>query len=48
LGFEYAYCLEPVKLEPEEQARLDEVMERLAYRIKPKGLLNPFESREDR
>ncbi len=43
LGFEYAYCLEPVRLEPEEQARLEEIMERLAYRIKPRGLLNPQE-----
>jgi len=46
LGFEYAYCLEPVKLSEEEQARLDEVMERLAYRIKPKDLLNPHELEE--
>ena len=43
LGYEYAYQVNPVMLSDDEKIMLDDVMERLAYRIKPKGLLNEVE-----
>ena len=43
LGYEYAYQVNPVTLSDDEKLMLEDVMERLAYRIKPKGLLNGSE-----
>ena len=43
LGYEYAYQVIPAKLSDEEWVMLEDVMERLAYRIKPKGLLDGVE-----
>ena len=40
LGYEYAYQVVPVQLSEEENLMLEDVMERLAYRIKPEDLLD--------
>ena len=39
VGYEYNYVVEPVILNHEETAQLDEVMDRLSYEVEPRGLL---------
>ena len=41
LGYEYAYMLNPIVLNSNEKAELDDIMERLSYRLKPKELTDP-------
>ena len=41
LGYEYAYMLNPITLDSNERAELDDIMERLSYRLKPKELTDP-------